>query len=118
MTALADVLVRLDVLDDDVLVEHLESFVESITSTILERKRHTLSNGFTAITVPTGAKGVIMVPISGAFTHTLKGITGDTGVVLGAASTLPIIPIVLPLGTTPSLGLACTGAAVVLIVFF
>ena len=77
------------------------------------RETITLINGFTALTVPTGAQAVIIRPLTGAFTFTLKGVTGDTGIVLGVASTLPILPWVLPLGTTPSIGITCTGAGTV-----
>jgi hypothetical protein len=47
-----------------------------------------LANGFTAITVPTvtgtsGPNGVIIIPsVSNSATMTLKGITGDTGILI------------------------------------
>lgn len=72
----------------------------------------TLSAAFTALTVPTGASWVAMRIVTGAVTITLKGVTGDTGIVL-QSGTLGTLPLCLPLGTTPSIGLLSDGAATV-----
>ena len=55
------------------------------------------ASGFTALTVPAGAKAVLVVfPTTGATSLTLKGVTGDTGVTFSAANLrfilLPITP--------------------------
>ncbi len=76
------------------------------------RETITLSAAFTALTVPTGAAAVMMQVVTGAVTLTLKGVTGDTGIKLQSAA-LTTIPICLPLGTTPSIGILSDGAATV-----
>ncbi len=86
--------------------------VASILGANGQRQTLTLSNAFSTVTVPTGAHAVVMQVTSGAVTLTLKGVTGDTGTVL-QSGTLATVPIVLPLGTTPSLGLLSTGTATV-----
>jgi len=94
--------------------------VDVIADVVFENGRRetvTLANGFTALTVPTGSQAVWIRPLTGAFTFTLKGVTGDTGIVIGVASTLPILPCVLPLGTTPSIGITCTGAGTVEVIW-
>ena len=77
-----------------------------------QRQPITLASGFNAITVPTGAQAVVISVLSGAVTMVLKGVTGDTGVAIQAAA-LGTVPLVLPLGTTPSLGITAGGAAVI-----
>lgn len=59
---------------------------------------------FTALTVPTGAKAVLL-DLGQAVSLTLKGLTGDTGIVLCAATAPLGVPVVLPLGTAPSIGI-------------
>lgn len=48
----------------------------------------TLASGFNSITVPaTATVGVVIVPATGSsVTKTLKGVTGDTGVLLGTTT--------------------------------
>lgn len=82
-------------------------------------QRQTVSlsgSAFTALTVPSGAKG-IFIP-SPPVSLTLKGVTGDTGVTITGATTNGV-PIMLPLTGTPSLGLANGGSsATVDVIFF
>ncbi len=82
------------------------------TVSILKFETVTLSNGFTALSPPTGAQHVTIEPVSGAFTYTLKGIEADTGV-KWSTTAIPAAPISMALGSTPSIGLQCTGAGVV-----
>lgn len=72
----------------------------------------TLSAAFTALSPPTGATWVAMRVVTGAVTLTLKGITTDTGVVLQSAA-LGTLPLCLPLGTSPSIGILSDGAATI-----
>lgn len=71
----------------------------------------TLSAAFNALSPPTGATLAIIRWVSGTGTWTLKSITGDAGIALGAPSaTSP--PIMVPLssasiGITASAGGAC-----------
>lgn len=76
-----------------------------------------IANGFNALTVPTGAKGVLIKLVSGALTLTLKGVTGDTGIKM-QSGTLSTVPIMLPLGTTPSIGIAADGAGTIEILWY
>lgn len=68
---------------------------------------------FAAITVPTGATAMLIIPpSSNAGTITLKGVTGDTGVALSKT-----LPSAIALGSTPSVGLLCSALTVVTLVF-
>lgn len=116
MATQARILLRVVLTDSNGIDRNEVEDVDTIADVVAEngkREQVTLSNGFTALSPPTGAQAVVIRPISGAFTMTLKSVTGDTGIVLGAASTLPILPVMLPLGSSPSIGLTCTGASVV-----
>lgn len=120
MTSTADLLVRLSIVDANAVEqEHVERFYEALA--ILaengKRERVDLINGNTALVVPTGATGVIILPVSGAFTTTLKGANADTGIIVATTAVMRT-PIVLPLGTTPTIVLTCTGTAVVEVVWF
>lgn len=62
---------------------------------------------FAAVTIPTGATGVIVVPPDDNTGNiTQKGITGDTGNSLGAITE----PFYLPLASGASLGFLCVNA--------
>lgn len=73
------------------------------------KQRQTVSvsgGGFNALTVPTGAKAIaVKLPTTGSTNLTLKGVTGDTGIKLDA--TLGV-PLVTPLGSSPSIGITST----------
>lgn len=58
-------------------------------------------NGFQALTVPTGATAVLIIPPS-ANTNalTLKGVSGDTGILISKTQ-----PTLVTLGTAPSIGI-------------
>jgi len=78
---------------------------------------YALTAAFQALTVPTGSQGVLIRLVSGAVTLTLKGVTGDTGIVL-QSGTLSTVPIMVPLGTSPSIGILSSGTGVVECVWF
>lgn len=87
-----------DILDSGLLTSYFSAGVtqqQSITLT---------ASIFTAITVPSGAKAVLITGLTG--TATLKGVTGDTGILLGTNC-----PILIPLGTSPSLGITETSGS-------
>lgn len=112
MTQTAKVLSRYVVSDDTIPADTNRADVEaSLTAPQFESVVVTLANGFTAFAVPSGAQWVLIEFISGVFTYTLKGVTGDTGVKI-ATGTLPPGPVSMPVNS-PSIGLACTGAGVV-----
>ena len=68
-------------------------------------------SAFTALTVPTGSKAVLIFPADGAVSLTLKGVTGDgTGISIVPASVPINGPLFLTLGTTPSIGILNGGA--------
>ena len=63
-------------------------------------------NGFQALTVPTGATAVLIIPVAGnTQTLTLKGVTGDTGIVIDKLN-----PSVVALGSSPSIGITTGGS--------
>lgn len=76
-------------------------------------KRETVTltlSAFTALSPPTGAKALVIEwdkePNDSIINLTLKGVTGDTGIKLIPSSAQPRIPLVLPLGASPSIGIA------------
>jgi hypothetical protein len=76
----------------------------------------TLANGFTAITVPSGftINGVMIVPPSGSVvTKTLKGVTGDTGIVLQTSA-----PSMIPVQSSSSIGITANAAEVCQLVWY
>jgi len=71
-------------------------------------QRQTISctgSAFTALTVPSGAQLLIILPGT-AISLTLKGVTGDTGITIAPASNPIRFPLIIPLGATPSIGIA------------
>jgi hypothetical protein len=67
-------------------------------------------SAFTALTVPTGAKAVrIWLPAT-AVSLTLKGVTGDTGIAITPSSNFLGLPVTLPLGSSPSIGILNGGS--------
>lgn len=73
------------------------------------------SSTFTALTVPSGAKGVRILLPATATSLTLKGVTGDTGVTIVGASGYTGLPIVLPV-SSPSIGILNAGSTVTAVV--
>lgn len=64
--------------------------------------------GFTALTVPTGARVCVIIPPTGnTQALTLKGVTGDTGIVLdpNGASIISV--------SSPSIGIANAGSQII-----
>jgi hypothetical protein len=116
MTIAARVLLRATVTDDAdgevVMAETIAASIADVVGTAGKRETVALTAAFTALSPPTGSAAVMIRVVSGAVTITLKGVTGDTGVVL-QSGTLTTIPLLLPLGTTPSIGLLSSGTAVV-----
>lgn len=115
----ARLLVRFVVVDDETeTTQDRRDFESEIASPILAQHTVALSSGFNALSPPSGATHVLIEPVSGAVTWTLKGVTGDTGIALAAASTLPTRPVCIPLGTSPALGITTNGAGVVRVFWF
>lgn len=72
-----------------------------------------LASGANTITVPTGAVAMIMaLPSGNTVAVTLKGISGDTGILLHTT-----YPLVLPLGSVSTLVLTAAGAVTATIVW-
>lgn len=88
-----------------VFVEDSGLITNTFTSGVRQQQTVTLTaSTFSSITVPTGAKAVLITGFTGA--ARLKGVTGDTGIVMEANC-----PVLVPLGTTPSLGILEASAA-------
>jgi hypothetical protein len=63
------------------------------------------ANAFTAITVPAGAKAMLIELPTAAVSLTLKGVTGDSGISLTPATNFVGLPVLIPLGASPSVGI-------------
>jgi len=62
-------------------------------------------SAFTALSPPSGAKAVLILPGT-SVSLSLKSVTGDGGIAVTPASSPLSVPILLPLGATPSIGIA------------
>lgn len=82
-----------------------------------ELLQQALTTGANTITVPTGSVAVIITPPSGSVVVlTLKGVTGDTGVII-APSGLVSFPAVIPLGAAQTTIVVNASAPVSLVSF-
>lgn len=115
MAAVATIEVRVKVHDGQVDRTDVSKTVRFAIGAGTSGKHEQVSlsgSAFTALTVPTGAKAVIIVPASGAGALTIKGITGDTGsTVRPSSNPITDLPLILPLGTTPSIGILNSGSS-------
>lgn len=120
MTVGARIVLRATVTDDadgeTVIAETVSATIADVVGVSGKRETVGLTAAFTSLSPPTGAAAVMIRVISGAVTLTLKGPTGDTGVVL-QSGTLGTIPVLLPLGTTPSIGILSDGVATVEVIW-
>lgn len=70
------------------------------------------ASAFTAFTIPSGAKVAIIFLTTAGESLTLKGATGDgTGIAISPSSNPLGLPLVIPLGSSPSLGILNSGGA-------
>lgn len=100
-------------LNDGVKATVQETISNTFAALLKNGKRETVSltnAAFTALTVPAGAKGVLICCDQLLGPMTLKGVNGDAGIVILTASA-PGVPILLPLGTTPTIGILNSNAA-------
>jgi len=75
------------------------------SSAVPKREQVTVAaSTFTALSPPTGAKAVL-IDMGSALSLTLKGVTGDTGIAIMPSSSPTPVPVLLPLGTSPSIGI-------------
>lgn len=109
MAASATVLVRATVADDDgVEADRIErrTPIADVVGVSGKRETITLANGDNTLTVPTGARALILLPADDSRTIKLKGNAGDTGVTLfttgGTRTDDDVVPAVIPIGSTPS----------------
>lgn len=110
----AQLILNIEVKDEtDCAKQTVKSRASWLPATALPGGRRTTvtltASTFTALTIPTGAKAIVVEfdkePNDSLINLTLKGITGDTGVKLVPSSAAPKIPLVLPLGSSPSCGI-------------
>ena len=78
-----------------------------------KRESVSLTGGaFTALSPPSNTKAVIIILPSTAASLTLKGVTGDTGTTIVPSSNFIGIPLLIPLGSSPSIGILNSGSTV------
>lgn len=68
-------------------------------------------SAFTALTPPSGATAVIL-RLGASVSLTQKGVTGDTGTTIAPTSNPKGVPFLIPLGASPSIGIANAGSTV------
>lgn len=120
MAAIVDVRTEVAVTTDDgQVIPYPVTMARFAQGTAGDGKREpvtlTGSGTFTALSPPSGAKGMRLTLPTNAASLTLKGVTGDTGVVIVGASGYTGLPIVLPL-SSPSVGILNAGASIVAVV--
>lgn len=110
MASIADVKMEITVSDaTGVTAHHKSSKKFSPASALVAGKLETVTltqSAFTALSPPTGARAVALMIPTTAISLTLKGITGDTGVKIAPTSNCVGIDALIPLGTSPSIGIA------------
>lgn len=119
--ALADIRIQLVISEAGRVVEQLPEHRAMWGTGSLLPKRERVSVGaatFQALTVPSGAQSVYIDPGS-AVSLVLKGVTGDTGIALTPATNPTGLPVLIPLGSSPSVGILNnhTSAQVVTVVW-
>lgn len=112
MGAIATLRIALEVTaDDGSLAQSFEREVRWSPPNNGDRRVYSISaTTFQALTVPSGADMVVIIPQEGAISLTLKGLTADTGIAARPASAPIDGPLILTLGATPSIGIL-NGAA-------
>ena len=121
MTSAVSLLVRVNVDDANAVnQEHVEVAPTAFAPGVApngKREPVALAMGNNALSVPTGAKGLVIVPLTGAVTWKLKGDNADVGIII-ATTALPLTPILVPLGTTPTIVLNVSDAATAELLWF
>lgn len=116
MTTGARILARVVVTDDAdgqvVMAEDIAATISNVVGHSGKRETVSLTASFNALSPPSGSAALFLHRVSGNVTLTLKGVTGDTGIVL-QSGTLGTIPMLIPLGTSPSIGILSDGSATV-----
>jgi hypothetical protein len=109
MSAVAEVKIEVTVESGDgITARHKSSKRWSPAAALATGKVESVSltgSAFTALSPPTGAKAVALVLPTSAESLTLKGVTGDTGIVLSPASGFVGCDALIPLGSSPSIGI-------------
>lgn len=109
MALLAKVNLNINVQDEEFVTVLGEKEVATFApaSLLPKRERVTLTlSAFTALSPPSGAVAVAILLPTTIINLTLKGVTGDTGVALIPSTNPKGIPLIIPLGTSPSIGIA------------
>lgn len=110
MAAYVDVEVRITAKNETGVVEQYDPGPLRFLRGATQKQEVSLTgSAFTTITVPSGARAVLIEPGS-ATSLTIKGVTGDTGTTIVPSSNTPGLPIFLPLGSSPSLGILNGGS--------
>ena len=106
-TTLCEMEPRLAVLGPDGTQEFVLPPIRWVPGSLLPKRERVSLTGsaFTALSPPSGAKAVLIDPDT-SVSLTIKGITGDTGTVITPSSAPLGIPVILPLGSAPSIGIA------------
>lgn len=111
MSTEATVTVSLDIFDGQTHSPTYQPNPFRFPSSIQKQETVTLNAGFNALSPPSGAKAVCIIPALTAASLILKGVTGDVGIPIVPASAYHGLPAMIPLGASPSLGIANSGAA-------
>lgn len=102
---LAEVKIALTVREGDDVVVDLDFEGTRFSSSVLKQETISINaSTFQALTIPTGAK-LLVIDVGTAISLTAKGVTGDTGVKIAPTSNPLGIPAILPLGTSPQIGI-------------
>ncbi len=114
MASLCEIGYKVSLQDSQGVTEHREPppvrFAPGAGDFIKVEKITVTASTFTALSAPTGARALLLI-LGQATGLTLKGVTGDTGTTL-CPTTLPIgLDLIIPLGATPSIGLASSNTS-------
>jgi hypothetical protein len=113
MAAIARVNLEISVTDDNGAVQDYSLPPIQFAPGSLGPKREVVSftgSAFTALSPPSGSKLCVIFLPNTATSVTAKGVTGDSGLPVVPASNAPGLPLFIPLGASPQVGLTNAGS--------
>ena len=108
MASLAKLTVNLEVRDETFnrTIGEIETATFAPASLLPKREKVTLTlSAFTALSPPSGAKALMILLPTTVINLTLKSITGDGGTTIVPATNTSGVPLLLPLGSSPNIGI-------------
>ena len=108
MSQLAKINLNIEVKDETFnrVVGEVKTITFAPGTLLPKREKVTLTlSAFTALSPPSGAKAILILLPTTIINLTLKSITGDGGTTIVPATNPSGVPLLLPLGSSPNIGI-------------